>query len=118
MGDTFYGYWRPQAEAVLTLSGVLNVISSGVEMGQLFKGVLKPAHALSLFTGMRRAATAVCELRMEEALAYLRRGEVAAERFAEGMNLVTAGGAALGFAKRIGRRCNNLYPNSLRILKG
>ncbi len=118
VGDTFYGYWRPQAEAVLTLSGVLNVISSGVEMGQLFKGVLKPAHALALFTGMRRAATAVCELQMEEALAYLRRGEVAAERFAEGMNLVTAGGAALGFAKRIGRRCNNLYPNSLRILKG
>ena len=39
-------------------------------------------------------------------------------RFAEGMNLVTADGAALGFAKRIGRRCNNLYPNSLRILKG
>lgn len=54
----------------------------------------------------------------EEALRYLRRGEVAADRFAEGMNLVTADGAALGFAKRIGRRCNNLYPNSLRILKG
>ena len=59
-----------------------------------------------------------CELPPEEALRYLRRGEVAADRFAEGMNLVTADGAALGFAKRIGRRCNNLYPNSLRILKG
>ena len=99
VGDTFYGYWQPQAEAVAMLSGVLNVIASGVEMGQLFKGVLRPAHALALFTGLRR-------------------GEVAADRFAEGMNLVTADGAALGFAKRIGRRCNNLYPNSLRILKG
>ena len=118
VGDTFYGYWQPQAEAVAMLSGVLNVIASGVEMGQLFKGVLRPAHALALFTGLRRGAAAVCELPPEEALCYLRRGEVAADRFAEGMNLVTADGAALGFAKRIGRRCNNLYPNSLRILKG
>ena len=118
VGDTFYGYWQPQTEAVAMLSGVLNVIASGVEMGQLFKGVLRPAHALALFTGLRRGAAAVCELPPEEALRYLRRGEVAADRFAEGMNLVTADGAALGFAKRIGRRCNNLYPNSLRILKG
>lgn len=118
VGGTFYGYWQPQAEAVAMLSGVLNVIASGVEMGQLFKGVLRPAHALALFTGLRRGAAAVCELPPEEALRYLRRGEVAAGRFAEGMNLVTADGAALGFAKRIGRRCNNLYPNSLRILKG
>lgn len=118
VGDTFYGYWLSQAEAVQMLSGVLNVIASGAEMGQLFKGVLKPAHALALFTGLNRAATAVCELSPEEALAYLRRSDVAAERFTEGMNLVTAGDVALGFAKRIGRRCNNLYPNSLRILKG
>lgn len=118
VGDTFYGYRQSQAEAVAMLSGVLNVIASGVEMGQLFKGVLKPAHALALFAGLRRGATAVCELPAEEALRYLRRSEVAAERFAEGTNLVTAGGAALGFAKRIGRRCNNMYPNSLRILKG
>jgi len=76
VGDTFYGYWQPQAEAVAMLSGVLNVIASGVEMGQLFKGVLRPAHALALFTGLRRGAAAVCELSPVEALRYLpsRRG--------------------------------------------
>ena len=73
VGDTFYGYWQPQTEAVAMLSGVLNVIASGVEMGQLFKGVLRPAHALALFTGLRRGAAAVCELPPEEALRYLRR---------------------------------------------
>lgn len=118
VGDTFYGFWEAQAQAVQSLSGVLNVIASGVELGQLFKGVLKPAHALALFNGLNRTATAVCDLSREEALCYLRRGEVAAGRFAEGMNLVSADDAALGFAKRIGRRCNNLYPNSLRIRKG
>ena len=117
-GDTYYGYWQAQAEAVRMLAGVLNVICSGVEMGQLFKGVLKPAHALALFPELSRSAVSVAELSREEALSYLRRGEVPAERFAEGMNLVTADGVALGFAKRIGRRCNNMYPNSLRILKG
>ena len=117
-GDTYYGYWSAQAEAVRMLAGVLNVICSGVEMGQLFKGALKPAHALALFPALDRSAVSVAELSREEALSYLRRGEVPAERFAEGMNLVTADGVALGFAKRIGRRCNNMYPNSLRILKG
>ncbi|MFQ7502571.1 MAG: methyltransferase RsmF C-terminal domain-like protein [Alistipes finegoldii] len=28
-----------------------------------------------------------------------------------------ARGRALGFAKRIGNRVNNMYPNSLRIIK-
>ena len=57
------------------------------------------------------------ELEGDQVLEYLRRREVAAERFAEGMNLVTARGRALGFAKRIGNRVNNLYPASLRIVK-
>ena len=117
-GDTYYGYWQAQAEAVRMLAGVLNVICSGVEMGQLFKGVLKPAHALALFPELSRSAVSVAELSREEAICYLRRGDVAVERFAEGVNLVAANGVALGFAKRIGRRCNNMYPNSLRILKG
>ena len=116
-GDTYYGYRRSQAEAVRMLSGVLTVICSGVEMGRIFKERLRPAHALALYAGLDRSAAAVCELPLDEALRYLRRGEVAACRFAEGLNLVTARGAALGFAKRIGGRCNNMYPNSLRILK-
>ena len=42
---------------------------------------------------------------------------MAAGALAEGVNLVTARGRALGFAKRIGARVNNMYPNSLRILR-
>ena len=43
--------------------------------------------------------------------------QVAAGAFAEGVNLVCARGRALGFAKRIGNRVNNMYPNTLRIIK-
>ncbi len=116
IADTVYGWYGAQSETVRMLSERLPVIYSGVAMGQLFKGRLKPDPALAFFTGLNRAALPVAELDAEQALRYLRRQDVAADAFAEGMNLVCARGRALGFAKRIGIRVNNLYPNSLRIL--
>lgn len=116
VNDTCYGYCASQYEAVRTVAESLRVIASGVAMGQLFKGRLKPDHALAMFCGLNREAVPVTELPEEAALHYLRRQEVGAADFADGVNLVTAGGLALGFAKRIGNRVNNLYPNSLRIL--
>ena len=116
-GDTCYGWYDAQADAVRSLSETLPVIYSGVAMGQIFKGRLKPDPALAFFTGLDRRAVPAAELEGDQVLEYLRRREVAAERFAEGMNLVTARGRALGFAKRIGNRVNNLYPASLRIVK-
>lgn len=116
IADTLYGWYGVQAETVRMLSERLPVIYSGVAMGQLFKGRLKPDPALAFFTGLNRGALPVAELDAEQALRYLRRQDVSAEAFAEGMNLVCARGWALGFAKRIGARVNNLYPNSLRIV--
>ncbi len=114
---TCYAWPEVQAEALRALSAAVPVICSGVALGQLFKGRLKPDPALALYAGLERGAVAVAELSDEEALGYLRRQEVAAGGLAEGINLVCARGRALGFAKRIGGRVNNLYPNSLRIIK-
>ncbi|MEG1983411.1 MAG: SAM-dependent methyltransferase [Alistipes sp.] len=116
IGDTYYGYYCTQMESVKRLAEALNVIYSGVAMGQLFKGRLKPDPALAFFCGLNREALPEAPLETEEALNYLRRKELSATLFTEGMNLVTAEGVALGFAKRIGGRVNNLYPNALRIL--
>ncbi len=116
-GDCCYGWYSEQAEAVKRLSELVPVIYSGVAMGQLFKGKLKPEQALAHFVGLNRQAVAVAELDKEEALAFLRKQELRAERFAEGMNLVCFEDLPLGFAKRIGGRVNNLYPSVLRILK-
>lgn len=116
IADTLYGWYGAQAETVRMLSERLPVIYSGVAVGQLFKGRLKPDPALAFFTGLNRGALPVAELDAEQALRYLRRQDVSAEAFAEGMNLVCARGRTLGFAKRIGARVNNLYPNSLRIV--
>lgn len=117
VAGTGYAWYGEQAEAVKTLSEALPVICSGVALGQLFKGRLKPDPALAFFDGLERGAVPVAGLDDEQALRYLRRQEVAAGALAEGVNLVTARGRALGFAKRIGVRVNNMYPNSLRILR-
>lgn len=117
VGDTAYGWFAAQAAAVKALSDALPVICSGVALGQVFKGRLKPDPALAFFAGLARTALPAAELDDAQALRYLRRQELGAAPFAEGMNLVCARGRALGFAKRIGARVNNAYPNSLRIVK-
>lgn len=115
-GDTIYGWRSSQYEAVRALAQSLTVIYSGVAMGQIFKGALKPDWALSHYVGLNHAAVACTEVDEATALDYLRKKEIAAGQFAEGLNLVLHDGLPLGFLKRIGTRCNNLYPNSLRIM--
>ncbi len=117
VADTCYAWYEAQADAVRRLSEVLPVVCSGVAMGQIFKGRLKPDHALAMFVGLDRSAVNVAELDNDTALGYLRCNAVPADLFREGMNLAVCRGYALGFAKRIGARINNLYPNMLRIQK-
>jgi NOL1/NOP2/fmu family ribosome biogenesis protein len=96
---------------------VLSVIYSGVAMGQIFKGVLKPDGALAFYVDLSREAVPAVEVEEDVALQFLRRQDIAAEPFEQGVNLVVCRGRALGFVKRIGARVNNLYPQSLRILR-
>lgn len=86
-------------------------------MGQIFKGVLRPDHALALYVGLDPDAVPRTEVSRDEALAYLRRADIAAAGFCEGINAVVCDGLPIGFVKRIGARCNNMYPKDLRIIK-
>lgn len=116
VADTCYGWYAAQADAVRTLSEALPVICSGVALGQIFKGKLRPDGALAFFAELNRTAVPVAELDEEQTQRYLRRQDIAAGPLCEGLNLICARGRALGFAKRIGARVNNMYPGSLRIL--
>ena len=116
VADTIYAYRTEQFKAVQALSEGLTAIYSGVAMGQIFKGKLKPDWALSQYVDLERKAVAVVELTEEDALNYLRKRDIAVGDMVDGMNLVTHNGCALGFAKRVGMRSNNLYPNSLKIM--
>ena len=117
VGDTIYGYDADVVEDVKALSESLSVVYSGVAVGQIFKGRLKPEHALSLYVGLNGEVVPSAELPLDEAVEYLRRGDVAAAHFSEGLNIVRYKGLPIGFVKRIGARCNNMYPKDLRIIK-
>ena len=116
-GEMLYGCRKEHYGDIEALSGVLSVIYSGVAMGQIFKNKLKPDGALALYVGLNRDAVESREVGEEDVLKFLRKQDIASEHFAEGINLVLHKGQALGFVKRIGARVNNMYPNSLRILK-
>lgn len=116
-GEMIYGCRKEHFADIESLSGVLSVIYSGVAMGQIFKGRLKPDGALATFVGLNRAVVERREVDEQTALKFLRKSDLSAELFAEGVNLVEFQGQALGFVKRIGARVNNMYSNSLRILK-
>jgi len=115
-GETCYAFRRAQAELIRQLAAATGVIYSGVAMGQLYNGRLKPDHALALSTAFDRSRVPSAELDAERAVEYLRRGTVLPQGLAEGMNLITHDGRPIGFAKRIGHRVNNLYPQTMRIL--
>ena len=116
VADTIYAYRTEQFKAVQALSEGLTAIYSGVAMGQIFKGKLKPDWALSQFVGLERNSVVVEEADEARALDYLRKKDIVVGNMSEGINLITHEGRALGFAKRVGARCNNLYPNSLKIM--
>ena len=85
-------------------------------MGQIFKGKLKPEWSLSQSVWYNRDVVPAVDVDLETALDYLRKRDVEATLFTEGINLVCSAGYALGFVKRIGARVNNGYPNSLKII--
>jgi NOL1/NOP2/fmu family ribosome biogenesis protein/precorrin-6B methylase 2 len=116
-GDNCYGFYRPVYRDVAALAGGLNIIYSGVCMGQIFGGRLRPDHALALFHELERGRATVTALTREEALDYLRKREFTdVTRLAEGLNLLTHEGLPIGWTKRIGHRTNTMLPGSFRIV--
>ena len=117
VNDTYYGYYAEHADDVKILSEVMTVIHSGICMGQIFKGKLKPDHSLAMFIGLNINDINITEVDHSTALEFLRRGDIGVTAdMAEGINLVRFEGLPLGWIKRVGNRSNNLYPNSLRII--
>ena len=117
VGEMIYGYDKSVVDDVVALSEALSVVYSGVCFGQIFKRKLKPEHPLALYVGFNNDVVPSVEVDLDTALDFLRRQDVAAGEFEEGINRVVYRGVAIGFVKRIAGRCNNMYPKDLRILK-
>ncbi len=116
IGEQAYGYYRAVFPAVRTVAEALSAVYSGVEMGQLFHGKLRPEHPLAMFHGLAQGIIPETCLELSDALQYLRKSDGGVELFTEGMNLVSYEGFPLGWLKRIGHRVNNMYPKELRIV--
>lgn len=117
IGDNLYGYYGEAFAEIRSVAEHLTTIHSGICMGQLFGGKLRPDHALAMFHDVNPSDASVAELTLPEALSYLRKEEFPSEYIpSEGINLITYSGRPLGWAKKIGGRVNNLYPKSQMIL--
>ena len=114
--NVVYGYDSAVMDDVTHLSESLSVAYSGVALGQIFKGALKPEHSLAMFVGRSRGVVPEVEVSLEDAQNFLRKQDIDAKQFSEGINIVMYKGVAIGFVKRIGARCNNMYPKEQRIL--
>ena len=77
---------------------------------------LIPVHAEALFARRDPAKYPMAELSYEQAISYLRREAIVLpEGTPRGIVVVCFRGYPLGFAKNVGNRANNLYPQNWKI---
>lgn len=97
----------------------LKPVHAGVTLGEWKGKDLIPNHSLAMSVLLNRDAFPRFELAYEQAVAYLRKEAVALDASVpRGYVLLTYQGVPLGFAKNIGNRANNLYPQEWRIRSG
>ena len=92
------------------------ILTSGIPLAEVKGRDFLPLPALALSVGLDNEAFPRAELAQEEAIRYLAREAVTLSADTpRGLVLVTYEGYPLGFAKHLGNRTNNLYPQAWRI---
>ena len=104
-------------EIIDWLSTQLTCISIGFGLGEERGKGIAPQHSLSMLKDLRKEAFPLVSLTHEQALSYLRTEALVLNDVPLGLVLLTYEGVPLGFAKNVGNRMNNLYPNEWRIRK-
>jgi NOL1/NOP2/fmu family ribosome biogenesis protein len=104
-------------ELIDFLGTQLTCISTGFGLGEERGRGIAPQHSLSMSKDLRKEAFPNVALTREQALSYLRTEALNLTDVPLGLLLVTYESVPLGFAKNVGNRQNNLYPNEWRIRK-
>ena len=98
------------------LSSRLRIISSGICLGELKGKDVVPSPALALNTSLNTSAFPRVDVSWEDAIRYLRKETLTLPPDTpRGYALVCYRGLPLGFAKHLGNRANNLYPQEWKI---
>lgn len=109
-------YPKKWKELIEYLSTQLICISTGFGIGEERGRAVAPQHSLSMAKALNKKAFPNLELDVETALRYLRLEAIDAPANSPlGILLLTYQSVAIGFAKNVGNRLNNLYPKEWRI---
>lgn len=99
-----------------TVGEKVNVLHCGIVVAEQKGKDWLPAHALAMSINLVRTAFPTVDLTYGAAVSYLRKeAPLLPEGTPKGIVLLTYAGVPLGFAKNIGNRANNLYPQEWRI---
>jgi NOL1/NOP2/fmu family ribosome biogenesis protein len=101
-------YWAP--EALPVLQG-LKVLRPGLELGEVKKDRLEPAHGLALWLRSCRNVQNLSGV-SQEVVAYMGGNVIPSEK--KGWCLITVDGYSLGWGKGDGTVLKNHYPKGLR----
>ncbi len=94
----------------------LRILSHGVKDGMQKGKNIIPDHTLALSFSTDKSAYPNVEVDYQTAIAYLRHEAIVLSSDApRGIVLLTYKGYSIGFAKNLGNRANNLYPQEWRI---
>lgn len=119
LGGTCRAFPTTHYACLERLRGALTVLHAGVPVAECKGRDWQPAHGLALSTAFCPEAFPRCELDYPQAVAYLRKEAVTLPPDVPcGVVCLTYRGVPLGFAKQLGRRANNLYPQEWRIRSG
>jgi NOL1/NOP2/fmu family ribosome biogenesis protein len=113
-GSNIYAW--PLEELMATVSSTLQVMYSGVRVGELMREKLVPDHALSL-SGILPDSIPRIELKRPQAIDYLSRKDIHIQTSRTGWHVVCFMGHELGWINALEKRTNNYYPKQLRILR-
>ena len=93
----------------------LYALVPGIEVAVLKGRDWVPAHALAMSTALDKSAFSCVEVTRQQALEYLHCNALRLDDAPRGIVLLTYKDIPLGFAKNIGNRANNMYPQEWRI---
>ena len=114
-GDSVYALPAPLATEMSQIARELYALIPGTEVAVRKGHDWVPAHALAMSSALDREAFTQVEVTRKQALDYLHCDALHLDDAPRGIVLLTYRDIPLGFAKNLGNRANNMYPQEWRI---
>lgn len=114
-GDSIYALPAPLASDMNQVNKELYSLIPGIEIAVRKGHDWVPAHALAMSDALNTEAFNKVDITRKQALEYLHCDALRLEDAPRGIVLLTYKGIPLGFAKNLGNRANNMYPQEWRI---